>query len=158
MVAAVEVEAHPNAVRTSPAARPRAAFLGVFAACLPVFLGLGATVPVLPRFVKGPVDAGDVAVGVVPGAFAVPAVMCRPLAGRRADVVGRRVIVIAGALFATLAGVLYFLPLGVPGLVLARLALGAGEGCVFTAGATWTVDLAPPDARGRAIGLFGLSI
>jgi MFS family permease len=162
MVAGVEAEAQATgrapAPRTPPAARPRAAFLGVFAACLPVFLGLGATVPVLPRYVKGPVGAGDLAVGVVTGAFALTAVLCRPLAGRRADVVGRRVIVIAGALFATLAGVLYFLPLGVPGLVLARLALGAGEGCVFTAGATWTVDLAPPDARGRAIGLFGLSI
>ena len=137
---------------------PRAAFLGVFAACLPVFLGLGATVPVLPRFVKGPVGAGDVAVGIVTGAFAVTAVMCRPLAGRLADARGRRLMVMVGALCGALAGVLYFLPLGVPGLVLARLALGAGEGCVFTAGATWTVDLAPPEARGRAIGLFGLSI
>src|SRR5436189_210003 len=64
----------------------------------------------------------------------------------------------SGAVVGALAGVLYFLPFGVPGLVLARLALGAGEGCVFTAGATWTVDLAPIHARGRAIGLFGLSI
>jgi MFS family permease len=46
----------------------------------------------------------------------------------------------------------------VPGLVLARLVLGAGEGLVFTAGAAWTVDLAPEGARGRAIGLFGLTI
>src|SRR3954451_5630338 len=111
MVAAVEVEAHPNAVRTSPAARPRAAFVGVFAACLPVFLGLGATVPVLPRFVKGPVGAGDVAVGVVTGAFALTAVLCRPVAGRLADARGRRLIVFAGALFGALAGALYFLPL-----------------------------------------------
>jgi len=158
------VEAEPQVSGRSPGGRtatpapPRAAFLGVFAACLPVFLGLGATVPVLPKFVKGPVGGGDVAVGIVVGAFAITAVLCRPLAGRMADARGRRAVVIAGALFGALAGVLYFLPFGVPGLVLARLALGAGEGCVFTAGATWTVDLAPIHARGRAIGLFGLSI
>ncbi|HEX8101076.1 MAG TPA: MFS transporter, partial [Solirubrobacteraceae bacterium] len=43
-------------------------------------------------------------------------------------------------------------------LVAARLVLGFGEGFVFTAGATWTVDLAPADRRGQAIGLYGLAI
>jgi MFS family permease len=113
---------------------------------------------VLPRYVKGPIGADDFAVGVVTGAFALTAVLCRPVAGRVADARGRRTVVVVGALFAALAGVLYFVPAGVPGLLVARFALGAGEGCVFTAGATWTVDLAPPDRRGRAIGLFGLAI
>jgi len=53
---------------------------------------------------------------------------------------------------------LYFVPAGVPGLIAARLVLGAGEGCVFTAGATWAIDLAPDARRGQAIGLFGLAI
>jgi MFS family permease len=144
-----------RAVSTRPA---RTAFVGVFAAALLAFLGLGAVLPVLPRYVTGPIGAGDLAVGVVTGAFALTAVLCRPVAGRVADARGRRVVVIVGALFAALAGVLYFVPAGVPGLLVARFALGAGEGCVFTAGATWTVDLAPPDRRGRAIGLFGLAI
>ena len=144
-----------RAVSTRPA---RTAFVGVFAAALLAFLGLGAVLPVLPRYVKGPIGAGDLAVGVVTGAFALTAVLCRPVAGRVADARGRRIVVIVGALFAALAGVLYFVPAGVPGLLVARFALGAGEGCVFTAGATWTVDLAPPDRRGRAIGLFGLAI
>jgi MFS family permease len=46
----------------------------------------------------------------------------------------------------------------VPGLIAARLVLGAGEGMVFTAGSAWIVDLAPPGRRGRVIGLYGLSI
>lgn len=144
-----------RAVAERPA---RAAFLGVFAAALLAFLGLGAVLPVLPRYVKGPIGAGDLAVGVVTGAFALTAVFCRPLAGRAADARGRRAIVVAGALLCALAGVLYFVPAGVGGLLLARFVLGAGEGAVFTAGATWTVDLAPADRRGRAIGLFGLAI
>ena len=36
--------------------------------------------------------------------------------------------------------------------------LGAGEGTVFTAGSAWIVDLAPPDRRGRVIGLYGLAV
>jgi MFS family permease len=141
------------------AARPRAtAFAGVFVACLLTFLGLGSVLPVLPLYVKGPIGSTDVAVGLVTGAFAFTAVVCRPLGGRLADARGRRRVVIAGALLSALAGLLYLVPLGVPGLVLARLVLGAGEGLVFTAGAAWTVDLAPEAARGRAIGLFGLSI
>jgi MFS family permease len=145
--------------RVSRAQRPaRTAFVGVFAAALLAFLGLGAVLPVLPRYVRGPIGAGDLAVGVVTGAFALTAVLCRPVAGRVADARGRRIVVVVGALFSALAGVLYFVPAGVPGLLIARFALGAGEGCVFTAGATWTVDLAPRDRRGRAIGLFGLAI
>lgn len=141
------------------AARPAAAaFAGVFVACLLTFLGLGSVLPVLPPYVKGPIGAGDVAVGLVTGAFAFTAVFCRPLGGRLADTTGRRRVVVVGALLAALAGVLYLVPLGVPGLVFARLVLGAGEGLVFTAGAAWTVDLAPEAARGRSIGLFGLSI
>ena len=153
------MEGRIDTLRAAAAARPAAAtFAGVFAACLLTFLSLGCVLPVLPPYVKGPIGAGDVAVGLVTGAFAFTAVVCRPLAGRMADARGRRPVVIAGALLAALAGALYLVPLGVPGLVAARLVLGAGEGLVFTAGAAWTVDLAPEAARGRAIGLFGLSI
>ncbi len=146
-------------LRRAAASRPATvAFLGVFAAALLAFLGLGTVLPVLPRYVKGPIGSTDVAVGVVTGAFAFTAVVCRPLAGRLSDTRGRRLVVMCGALLSSLAGLLYFVPAGVPGLVVARLVLGAGEGLVFTAGAAWTVDLAPEEARGRAIGLFGLTI
>lgn len=157
------MEARSDTIReraaAAAAARPAAtAFAGVFLACLLTFLGLGCVLPVLPRYVKGPVGSTDLAVGLVTGAFAFTAVVCRPLGGRLADARGRRGVVVVGALLAALAGLLYLVPLGVPGLVAARLVLGAGEGLVFTAGAAWTVDLAPEATRGRAIGLFGLSI
>jgi MFS family permease len=141
--------------RFSPA---HAAFAGIFAVTLLGLLSIGATLPVLPRYVKGPIGAGDVAVGVVTGAFAITGLACRPLAGWFADARGRRRTVIAGALLTALGSALYFVPAGVPGLIVARLILGAGEGAVYTAGAAWVVDLAPPDRRGRVIGLYGLAI
>jgi MFS family permease len=136
----------------------RLTFAGLFSGSLLSFLGLGAVLPVLPRYVTGPLHDGDVAVGVVAGAFAFTAVVSRPVAGRLTDTRGRRAVLLAGALVSALAGALYFVPAGVPGLVVARLVLGVGEAFVFTAGLTWTADIAPQDSRGRTLGLFGLSI
>jgi MFS family permease len=136
----------------------RVAFAGVFAVTLTAFLGVGVVLPVLPRYVRDHLGAGDVAVGVVMGAFALTAIVVRPIAGRMADVRARRPVVLAGLCATAVGGLLYFLPFGVPGLVLARLVLGAGDGVVFTAGVSWAVDLAPADRRGQAIGLFGLAV
>jgi MFS family permease len=121
-------------------------------------VSVGATLPVLPRYVRGPLGSGDLAVGVVTGSFAITGLACRPLAGHLADRRGRRLVVIAGAISTAIAGILYFVPAGIGGLIVARLFLGAGEGMVYTAGSAWVVDLAPPDRRGRIIGLYGLAI
>lgn len=135
-----------------------AAFGGVFIVTLLGLLAIGATLPVLPRYVKGPLDSGDLEVGIVTGAFAITGLASRPLAGHFADRRGRKRVVILGSLLSAVAGALYFVPAGVPGLIVARLFLGAGEGMVYTAGSAWVVDLAPPERRGRMIGLYGLAI
>ena len=136
----------------------RAAFAGIFVVTGLGLLSVGATLPVIPRYVQGPIGAGDISVGIVTGAFAITGLACRPIAGNLADRRGRRPIVIAGAGLTAIAGALYFVPAGVPGLIVARLFLGAGEGMVYTAGSAWVVDLAPPERRGRIIGFYGLAI
>lgn len=139
-------------------ASARGAFLGIFAVTGLGLLSIGATLPVLPRYVSGPLGGGEVEVGIVTGAFAITGLACRPLAGHLADRRGRRRVVIWGALATAASGLLLFVPAGVPGLIVSRLFLGAGEGAVYTAGSAWIVDLAPPDRRGRIIGLYGLAI
>jgi len=145
---------------TAPAdARRRSvAFAGIFAVTFCGLLAVGAVLPVLPRYVRGPLDAGNVAVGVVVGSYAVTGLLLRPFAGRLADRRGRKLTVLLGSITVAVGGFMYLLPLGVPGLIGARLLLGAGEGTVFTAGSAWIVDLAPADRRGRVIGLYGLSV
>lgn len=135
-----------------------AAFAGIFVTTLLSLMAVGAVLPVLPRFVRGPLDGGDVAVGVVIGCYALTGLGGRPFAGHFADARGRRLAVVAGALLAALAGVLYLLADSVAALIAARLVLGLGEGAVFTAGSAWVVDLAPVARRGRVIGLYGLAI
>jgi MFS family permease len=149
-----------SAAKSPPPAvqRPGVAFAGVFAVTFAALVAVGAVLPVLPRYVHGPLDAGNVAVGVVIGAYAVTGLLFRPLAGRLADRRGRKPAVLLGALVVAASGFLYLLPLGVAGLILARLTLGVGEGTVFTAGSAWIVDLAPPGRRGRVIGLYGLAV
>ena len=142
----------------APVHRPGVAFAGVFAVTFSGLLAVGAVLPVLPRYVHGPLDAGNVAVGVVIGSYAVTGLMLRPLAGRLADRRGRKPAVLLGSFLVAGAGFLYLLPFGVPGLIGARLLLGAGEGTVFTAGSAWIVDIAPPERRGRVIGLYGLAV
>jgi MFS family permease len=142
----------------SPVARPGIAFAGVFAVTFSGLLAVGATLPVLPRYIHGPLDGGDIAVGIVIGSYAVTGLLLRPVAGRLADHRGRRRTVLLGSVLVAVAGFLYLLPLGIPGLIFARLLLGAGEGTVFTAGSAWIVDIAPPERRGRVIGLYGLSV
>ena len=57
------------------------AFLLVVAVTLLYFLSVGIVLPVLPRYVEGPLASGSVAVGLVTGAFGVGAVALRPLRG-----------------------------------------------------------------------------
>jgi MFS family permease len=157
------VQEQSSALRRSPGALAArhpgiAASAGVFLAALFAFVAIGAALPVLPTYVRGPLHGSDLAVGIVVGAFAITSVVCRPLAGRQADRRGRRIVLVVGALAMTVGGALYLLSSSVPSLVGARLAVGAGEGAVYTAGATWAVDLAPEESRGLALGLFGLAV
>jgi MFS family permease len=138
--------------------RPGLAFAGLFAVTFSGLVAVGAVLPVLPRFVHGPLDGGNVAVGVVVGCYAITGLLLRPLAGRFADRRGRKPTVLAGSILVAVAGFLYLPSLGIPGLIAARLVLGAGEGTVFTAGSAWVVDIAPPERRGRVIGLYGLAV
>jgi MFS family permease len=138
--------------------RPGLSFAGIFAVTFCGLVGVGSVLPVLPRYIHGPLDSGDVAVGVVIGAYAVTGLLLRPVAGRLADTWGRKPTVLAGAVVVALSGLLYLPSLGIAGLIFARLILGAGEGAVYTAGSVWIVDLAPDERRGRVLGLYGLAV
>ncbi|WP_436759836.1 MFS transporter [Streptosporangium sp. V21-05] len=137
---------------------PRLALVGVFGGLFCGYLGLSAAIPVLPGFVRESFGAGDLAVGLVVMATALTALLVRPVSGHLADRYGHRPVMLAGALIITVGGLLYFLPLGLNGLVAVRLLLGAGEASLFTAGAVWVVSLAPYDRRGQLIGLYGISM
>jgi MFS family permease len=133
-------------------------FAGVFALTFCSLLAVGAVLPVLPGYVRDELGYGDVAVGVVIGCYAVSGLLLRPVAGRIADTRGRKLTALAGGLLLSAGGFLYFAPLGLAGLILARLVLGVGEGSLYTSGSAWIVDLSPVERRGRILGLYGLAV
>jgi MFS family permease len=139
-------------------ALPRKALIGPFGGLFCGYLGLTAAIPVLPGFVRDRYDASDFLVGLVVTATALTALLIRPLAGGQADFRGNRLVLQIGAVILALGGLTYFLPIGLTGLVIDRLALGVGEAALFTAGAVWVVSLAPHSRRGQLIGLYGVSM
>jgi MFS family permease len=142
----------------APAPRLGLSFAGIFAVTFCGLLAVGAVLPVLPRYIHGPLDSGDLAVGIVIGAYAVTGLLLRPWAGRLADRRGRKLTVLLGALLLGLSGLMYLPSLGLAGLIVARLVLGASEGSLYTAGSAWVIDMAPPERRGRVLGLYGLAV
>jgi len=134
------------------------AFSALFGVTMLNLLAIGALLPVLPLYVTGPLDEGDLMVGIVIGAYAVTGIAFRPLAGALADRRGRRWVVLGGSLVSALAGAFLFLPFGLVAVLGSRFLLGAGEGAVFTAGSAWVADIAPGRQRARLIGIYGLAV
>lgn len=142
----------------APAARLGLSFFGLFVATFLCLVAVGSLLPVLPRYVRGPLGDGNFAVGIVIGAYAVSGLLLRPVAGRLADRWGRKPTVIAGTVLLALGGFLNLATLGLAGLIVARLILGVGEGTLYTGGSAWIVDIAPLARRGRVLGLYGLAV
>lgn len=151
------MSADPAAARPTDS-NPGLSFAGIFAVTFCGLLAVAAVLPVLPRYVRGPLDSGNLTVGIVIGSYAVTGLLLRPIAGRLADRWGRKPTVLVGAALLSVSGLLNLPSLGIAGLIVARLFLGAGEGALYTAGSAWIVDLAPVARRGRILGLYGLAV
>jgi MFS family permease len=133
-------------------------FVLVVTVGLAYFLALGMLLPVVPLFVKHRLGGNDLAVGVAVGAFAVGAVLLRPFAGRLGDRFGRRMLIVAGALLVSIAGVLYVLASGLVALVAVRVLGGIGEAAFFVGAASMVTDLAPEARRGEAISYWSVAV
>lgn len=133
-------------------------FVAVAMAALAYFVGVGVLIAAVPRFVAGPLGAGNIAVGVVVGAFSVSAFFLRPWVGGLGDRRGRRPLMLVGAgLFA--ASVLgYGLATDPATLAVLRLVTGAGEAFFFVGVVTTFTDMAPPERRGEVMSLASLSL
>jgi MFS family permease len=141
-----------------PRTVPRLSLVGIFGGLFTGYLGLTAVIPVLPSYVRDHLGGTDLLVGLAITGTALTALLTRPVAGRLADRHGHRLVMRTGSLIVGAGGLLYFAPLPIAGLICVRLLLGIGEAALFTAGAAWTISLAPQQRRGQLIGLYGVSM
>jgi MFS family permease len=125
---------------------------------LAYFVALGIPVTVLPVQVEQTLGGGDLEIGLSAGAFGVAAAVLRPFVGPLGDRRGRRFMVCGGSLVVGLGFVLAAVLGSIPGLVLSRLVMGAGEAMFFTGLAAAIQDLAPPDRRGEAASYFSVVV
>ena len=108
-------------------AEAASSFRIVIGSTFALFSALGAVVPVLPRYVHGPLGGGDLAVGVVVGVFFSGTLVARPTAGRLGDERGRRPVMVGGAVVMAAATAAFLLASDVAVLAVLRLLQGAGR-------------------------------
>jgi MFS family permease len=134
------------------------AFGSLFAAGL-VFFTAGSTVlPVASRFAAGPLGADATGVGISIGAFAIAALVLRPVVGWASDRFGRRPLLVLGGLLTIVALLFHLGATTLPLFVIARSLLGIAEAFFFVAVVAAVSDLAPPERRGEAINIGSLAV
>jgi predicted MFS family arabinose efflux permease len=135
-----------------------AAFVRLTLADVAYFTSAGVAIYTLPLWVTGPVGSDKSGAGLAFGAFAVSALILRPIAGRLADTRGRRPLLVGGALISALGmlGTAYAENLVL--VVLLRLLLGVAEAAFFVASIAALADLAPPSRMGEATSYNSLGL
>jgi MFS family permease len=122
------------------------------------FVAGGVVLPVVAPFATGPLHSDEVGAGIAYGAFAVGALVLRPVVGWASDRFGRRPLVIAGALMSCGALVVHLFVGSLELFVVARALLGIAEAFFFVAVFAAGADLAPEGRRGEALNLLSLSL
>lgn len=135
-----------------------ARFWVVVASGTAYFLALGMVLPVLPVYVEHRLGGSSLVVGVTVGAFALGAVLLRPVAGRLGDQAGRRVLMAGGAAVAGGSMLLYALTDAIVPLIALRVLTGVGEAAFFVGASTMVTDLSPAHRRGEALSYWSVAV
>lgn len=133
-------------------------FLLIMLSTFAYFVSVGALIPTLPRFIEGPLDGSDVAVGLGIGMFSLSAVLARPFVGQVGDRRGRRILMVAGGLLVGLGTLAYVVADALVPLLVLRFISGAGEAAFYVGAASVINDLAPDERRGEALSYFSLAL
>lgn len=127
-----------------------AAFVGM--------LGFGAVIPMLPVYLHEQAGASTFLTGLLIGLSSGFALLGRLLAGKTADIKGRRTALLLGMILCAAAGLLYLPVFGLWALAAGRVLHGLGEGFFVTAAVAWAVDIAPETRRAQALGFLSSGI
>ena len=109
--------------------------------------------PVLPLFARE-LGASPAAVGLVVAASTLTGVFLKFPAGALSDILGRRVVLLAGALVFAALPLSYLAVGGLVVLVMLRVVHGSATALFGPVASATLLDLAPPDQRGRWLSLY----
>jgi len=115
----------------------------------PLFIAVGALVPVLPLYGQE-FGLSQSSVGLLVSSPSLAKLVLNLPFGRMADTVGRRTLMVSGILLCAVADIGTGLATSLPLLVLMRLLLGAGLSASDAGAAAWVADATGEDPETRA--------
>ncbi len=143
--------------RTSSRPLWTADFIAVTSVNLLTFLAFQMVMPVIPVFVRGPLQGTDLAVGLLSGIFTLSAVVARPFMGLLLDTMGRRIVLTVGMIVFALGIFGYGLSETVYILAVFRCIHGLGFAAASTGASTMAADIVPRQRRSEGLGYFGMA-
>lgn len=112
-------------------------------------------IPELPAYLN---DLGGASyIGLIIALFTLTAGLSRPFSGKLTDTIGRRPVMLFGALVCLICGLCYPILTTVVGFLVLRLLHGFSTGFTPTAAATFVSDIVPAKRLGEAMGIYGIS-
>lgn len=111
-------------------------------------------IPELPSYLSG--LGGAEYKGLIISLFTLTAGLSRPFSGKLTDTIGRKPVLIIGALVCVITGMFYPILTSVSGFLFLRLLHGFSTGFSPTAITTYVSDIIPSDRLGEAMGVQGL--
>jgi predicted MFS family arabinose efflux permease len=121
------------------------------------FLGFQLLLSVVPLYAES-TGGGTSGAGLATAALMLTTVLTQVTMPKVLGRFGYRGVLVVGLLFLGFPAFLYPLAGGVAGVLAVTLARGVGFGIVTVVFAALIVELAPPERRGEALGLFGVAI
>lgn len=111
-------------------------------------------IPELPNYLSG-LGGADYK-GLIIALFTLTAGLSRPFSGKLTDTIGRKPVLIFGAIICVITGVFYPILTSISGFLFLRLLHGFSTGFSPTAIATYVSDIIPKEKLGEAMGIQGL--
>ncbi len=133
-------------------------FLLVCVSTFAFFMAVGINLPVLPRFIKGPLGGSDLAVGITVTSLSIAAIFARPLLGRVGRRHGQRRLMIGGATLAAGAFALCATVHALVPLIVLRVFAGFGDAALFVGAATIISELSPSNRRAEGAAYLSVAV
>lgn len=112
-------------------------------------------IPELPSYLAE--LGGAEYIGLIIALFTLTAGLSRPFSGKLTDTIGRKPVLLFGALVCVVCGGLYPILTTVNGFLLLRLLHGFSTGFTPTAASTYVSDVVPAHRLGEAMGIQGIA-
>ncbi|ACL18295.1 multidrug efflux MFS transporter NorA [Desulfitobacterium hafniense] len=121
------------------------------------FLGIGLVIPVLPTLMRE-LGVNGTVVGYLTAAFAIAQLICSPFAGKAADKIGRKKVLVTGLFLFGFSEVLFGLGQEIEVLFLARILGGVSSALIMPAVTAFIADITTLETRPKALGYMSAAI